>query len=78
MDSALVTPSLPTSALLTDVYELNMLQAYLARDHVQPAAFEFFVRKLASCRGCLIAAGLEQVLAFLEEMRFTAEGWEPL
>jgi len=35
--------------------------------------FEFFVRKLPRDRGFLIAAGLEQVLEFLEALRFTPE-----
>src|SRR6266851_3816167 len=63
----------PTSALLTDLYQLNMMQAYLDRGETKTAVFEFFVRKLPRDRGFLIAAGLEQVLAFLEQLRFTPE-----
>ena len=55
-----------TSALLTDLYQLNMMQAYLDRGETKTAVFEFFVRKLPRDRGFLIAAGLEQVLEFLE------------
>jgi nicotinate phosphoribosyltransferase len=62
-----------TSALLTDLYQLNMMQAYLDRGETKSAVFEFFVRKLPRDRGFLIAAGLEQVLEFLEELRFTPE-----
>ncbi|MEX2648590.1 MAG: nicotinate phosphoribosyltransferase [Alphaproteobacteria bacterium] len=58
------------SLLLTDLYELNMVQAYLdARMH-RTAVFEFFVRALPATRGFLIAAGLEQVVEFLENARF--------
>jgi nicotinate phosphoribosyltransferase len=62
-----------TSALLTDLYQLNMLQAYLDRGETKTAVFEFFVRTLPESRGFLMAAGLEQVLDFLENLRFTAE-----
>jgi nicotinate phosphoribosyltransferase len=58
------------SALLTDLYQLNMIEAYLARGLTDTAVFEFFVRKLPDDRGFLIAAGLEQVLEFLEGVRF--------
>ncbi|OLB68885.1 MAG: nicotinate phosphoribosyltransferase [Alphaproteobacteria bacterium 13_2_20CM_2_64_7] len=65
-----------TSALLTDLYQLNMMQAYLDRGETKTAVFEFFVRKLPRERGFLIAAGLEQVLEFLSELRFTPEELE--
>lgn len=61
------------SPLLTDLYQLNMLQAYLERGFTGIAVFEFFVRKLPPRRAFLIAAGLEQVLQFLEGLRFSAE-----
>src|SRR5262245_28192576 len=62
-----------TSVLLTDLYQLNMMQPYLDRGETKTAVFEFFVRKLPRDRGFLIAAGLEQVLAFLAQLRFTPE-----
>ena len=62
-----------TSALLTDLYQLNMMQAYLDRGETKTASFEFFVRKLPRQRGFLIAAGLEQVLEFLSHLRFAPE-----
>ena len=67
----------PESALLTDLYQLTMMQAYFAAGRTAPAAFEFFVRKLPPTRGFLMAAGLEQVLEFLENLRFTKSdiGW---
>src|SRR5437016_10391611 len=65
-----------TSVLLTDLYQLNMMQAYLDRGETKTAVFEFFVRKLPRERGFLIAAGLEQVLEFLSELRFTPEELE--
>ena len=52
------------SPLLTDLYQFNMIQAYLDHGETKTAVFEFFVRKLPPRRGFLIAAGLEQVLDF--------------
>jgi nicotinate phosphoribosyltransferase len=58
------------SLLLTDLYQLNMLQAYRDAGMTAAAVFEFFVRKLPAGRGFLVAAGLEQVVDFLERARF--------
>ena len=62
-----------TSALLTDLYQLTMVQAYLDREMEEEAVFEFFVRRLPPNRQFLIAAGLEQVLAFLSDLHVTSE-----
>jgi nicotinate phosphoribosyltransferase len=59
-----------TSPLLTDLYELTMLQAYFAHGMQDVAVYELFVRKLPPGRNFLVAAGLEQALVFLEELRF--------
>jgi len=59
--------------LLTDLYQLTMMQAYRAHGLTEVAAFEFFVRKMPARRGFLMAAGLEQALEFLETMQFSAE-----
>ena len=61
-----------TSALLTDLYQFTMLQAYHAEGMNEPAVFELFSRRLPPERGFLLAAGLEQALDFLENLRFTA------
>jgi nicotinate phosphoribosyltransferase len=55
--------------LLTDLYQLNMMQAYLDRGMIGEAVFEFFVRKLPARRNFLMAAGLDQALEFLENLR---------
>ena len=60
-----------TSPLLTDLYQLNMLQAYLDHGQTDTAVFEFFVRRLPARRGVLMAAGLEQALDFLENLQFS-------
>lgn len=62
-----------TSPLLTDLYQLNMIQAYLDESETDTAVFEFFVRKLPPRRQFLVAAGLENVLAFLEALRFSPD-----
>jgi nicotinate phosphoribosyltransferase len=64
------------SVLLTDLYQLTMLQAYHDSGMRDSAVFEFFVRKMPAQRNFLMAAGLEQVLEFLENARFTDEELE--
>jgi nicotinate phosphoribosyltransferase len=69
--------SLPTtSPLLTDLYELTMLQTYFEHGMTDTAVFEFFVRHLPTRRRFLLAAGLEQALDFLGGLRFTDEDLE--
>lgn len=58
------------SVLLTDLYQLAMLQAYRAYGFTKTAVFELFVRKLPVQRGFLMAAGLEQAIEFLEDLHF--------
>ena len=65
-----------TSPLLTDLYQLNMIQAYLGHGETKTAVFEFFVRRLPPRRGFLVAAGLEPALDFLENLRFSADELE--
>ncbi|MGE0387756.1 MAG: nicotinate phosphoribosyltransferase [Gammaproteobacteria bacterium] len=60
------------SALLTDLYQLTMLQAYFERGMTGEAEFELFVRRLPANRGFLLAAGLDQALDYLEALRFGA------
>ncbi|HZP91571.1 MAG TPA: nicotinate phosphoribosyltransferase [Burkholderiales bacterium] len=60
------------SALLTDLYQLTMLAAYHAHGMEDTAVFEFFARKLPDDRNFFVAAGLEQVIEYLENLRFTA------
>ncbi len=61
------------SPLLTDLYQLTMLQSYLDHGLEDTAVFEFFVRKLPAGRNFLLAAGLAQVLDYLEALHFTAD-----
>jgi nicotinate phosphoribosyltransferase len=59
-----------SSALLTDLYQINMIQAYLDHGVTETAVFELFVRNLPARRGFLVAAGLEQALHYLESLQF--------
>ena len=62
-----------TDALLTDLYQLTMMDAYYRLGMQQRAVFEFAVRRLPDSRNFLVAAGLEQALDYLETIRFTSE-----
>jgi nicotinate phosphoribosyltransferase len=61
------------SPLLTDLYQLTMLDAYRQSGMEGRAVFEMFVRRLPPGRGFLMAAGLEQALDYLEGLRFEKE-----
>ena len=60
-----------SSALLTDFYQLTMLQGYLERGMEDTAVFECFVRTMPPQRGFFMAAGLAQLLEYLETFHFT-------
>lgn len=59
--------------LLTDYYQLTMLQSYFDEGLQGEAVFEFFVRRLPAGRKFLLAAGLEQALEYLEQLCFSDE-----
>ena len=59
------------SVLLTDLYELTMLHGYFRQGMTERAAFELFLHKRPGNRNFLIAAGLEQVLDYLENFSFS-------
>jgi nicotinate phosphoribosyltransferase len=59
-------------ALLTDLYQLTMGQVYFELGMRDTAVFELFVRRLPRTRRFLIAAGLEQAVEYLEQLRFTS------
>ena len=61
------------SALLTDLYQITMLQAYFDEGLHARASFEMFSRKLPAGRNFLLVAGLEPLLQWLEALRFTPE-----
>jgi nicotinate phosphoribosyltransferase len=60
-------------SMLTDLYELTMCASYFDNKRFEPATFDLFIRRLPPNRSYFLFAGLEQVLLFLERMRFTEE-----
>ena len=60
-------------ALFTDLYELTMLQAYFNEGMEETAVFDLFVRRLPEKRNFLVAAGLDQVLSYLESLHFSEQ-----
>ena len=62
------------TALQTDLYQLTMAAGYFASGKAsETAVFELFVRRLPSNRDFLIAAGLQQAVEYLLNLRFTSE-----
>src|SRR4051794_26078118 len=59
------------AALLTDLYELTMLQSYFDAGLHDLAAFDLFIRRLPANRNYFIACGLEHVLHYLESLTFS-------
>ena len=60
--------------LHTDLYQLTMAAGYFGSGKAgEKAVFELFVRRLPSNRDVLVAAGLQQAVEYLLELRFTGE-----
>jgi nicotinate phosphoribosyltransferase len=65
-------------ALFTDLYEVTMAQAYTAERMSVTAVFETMFRRLPQGRSFVMAAGLSDVLDFLETFQFQPEEIEYL
>lgn len=66
-------------ALHTDEYEMTMAQSFLRHGQTGVVSFELTVRTLPQrCRGYLVAAGLEQALAYLLSLRYDVEALDSL
>ena len=59
--------------LLTDLYELTMAQSYFDQGMSAPATFSLFIRQYPANRSYFVCAGLEDVLVYLEGLRFPKE-----
>jgi nicotinate phosphoribosyltransferase len=60
--------------LLTDLYELTMAAGYHVHGLAeQRVTFELWMRRLPACRNYLVAAGLEQAVHYLQNLRFAPE-----
>jgi nicotinate phosphoribosyltransferase len=62
-----------TRSLLLDLYELTMAQGYFLYKRNTLATFDLFVRELPVNRNYLVACGLEDVLAYLRNLKFYRE-----
>ncbi|ETW25175.1 nicotinate phosphoribosyltransferase, partial [Mycobacterium gastri 'Wayne'] len=60
-------------ALFTDLYQVAMAQAYWTQAMSGTAVFETFFRKLPPSRSYIVAAGLADVIDFLESFRFDGQ-----
>ena len=58
-------------ALFTDLYELTMAQAFYQQGMFAQATYSLFTRQYPPNRAFLVAAGLEDVLDYLENLRFS-------
>ncbi|HEX9862938.1 MAG TPA: nicotinate phosphoribosyltransferase [Candidatus Bathyarchaeia archaeon] len=58
-------------SMFTDLYELTMCASYFDNKKLEPATFDVFIRRLPENRSYFLFAGLEQVLLFLENVKFT-------
>ncbi|MDY4669301.1 MAG: nicotinate phosphoribosyltransferase [Oliverpabstia sp.] len=59
--------------LLTDLYELTMMQGYFKNPTNQIVVFDAFYRKNPCDGGYAIAAGLEQVVEYIRDLHFTPD-----
>ena len=57
--------------LLTDFYELTMMQGYFERNENDVVVFDVFFRSNPNQSGYSIAAGLEQVIEYIKNLNFT-------
>ena len=65
--------------LLTDLYQLTMVGAYhLLGKSRQKANFDYFFRKIPEEGGFCVAAGLEQLIEYIENIHFEPEDLEYL
>lgn len=57
--------------LLTDLYELTMMQGYFERQENEVVVFDVFFRNNPCNSGYSIAAGLEQVIEYIKNLNFS-------
>lgn len=57
--------------LLTDLYELTMMQGYFKNNNTDTVVFDTFFRKNPSGSGYSISCGLQQVIEYVKNLEFT-------
>ena len=61
-----------TLTLHTDAYQINMIQTYWKEGiHNQKAVFELFFRKMPFHNGYAVFAGLERIINYIKQLRFS-------
>jgi len=65
-------------ALLTDLYELTMAASYFDHQMFEPATFSLFIRNYPPSRRYFVSAGLNDVLSYLQDLKFTPDDLEYL
>lgn len=70
-DSSAIAGDQAPLGLLTDLYQLTMIQAYLEEGLQATACFSLFARRLPPRRNFLLACGLDDALDLLERITFT-------
>ncbi len=67
------------TTLLTDLYQMTMVAGYfLLGKKDQMACFDYFFRKIPDNGGFCVAAGLEQLIDYIQDIHFTPEDIEYL
>lgn len=61
----------PNLTLLTDLYQLTMMQGYFKTGNRDVAVFDAFYRKNPCGNGYSICAGLQQVIEYVENLHFS-------
>ena len=59
--------------LLTDFYELTMMQGYYEEKQIETVIFDVFFRQNPCGNGYSVCAGLEQVIDYVKNLNFTYE-----
>ncbi len=59
--------------LLTDFYELTMMQGYFEKENTEVVIFDMFFRVNPDNAGYSVMAGLEQVIDYIKNLNFTYE-----
>jgi len=60
-------------ALLTDLYQLTRAQGYFHSGQLAPGSFSLFIRSYPPNRSYFVAAGLSDVLEFLEQFKIDSK-----
>src|SRR5437763_16408324 len=66
-------PAAEDLGLDTDLYQLTMAAGYFIHGLNHRSSFELFARRQPAGWGYLLAAGLEQALHYLTELRFSGD-----